>query len=122
MTDYSEGEDENGVDIYPRDLIMRTFKFKKPLTSIEYLGMDFRLVSSFIEALKQFFFVEYDFIQIFISRFRILVDGAIGRRKRDGKRIKVSPYFPDLEGFYYGYPLIEVAKYCLKKGFNYLVK
>ena len=122
VTRDSEGVDENEEDIYPRDLIMRTFKFKKPLTSIEYHGMDFRLVSSFIGAMKQFFFVEFTFSEIFISRFRTLVDVAIGRRKRGGKRIKASCYFPDLEGFCYGYPLIEVAKYCLKKMKYHLIK
>lgn len=121
VTHYGEGE-VDGKTLYPRDLIMKTFKFEKPVTSIEITDFNPRQVSPFIEELKKFFFVEYTFFEIFISHFRTLCDVAIGRRRHKKIKIRLSCNFPDFEGFYYGYPLKEVAKYCLVKGFYHLIR
>ncbi len=119
---YSEGEDEDGEDLYPKDFIMTTFLFEKPVTSIEIGSMNLEEVVEFRGELEKFFFVEYTPSEIFISRFRTLCDVAIGIKNRNDITIKLSHNFPDLEGFFYGKPLKEIARYCLKKKKYHLIK
>lgn len=97
-------------------------KFEKPLTSIETEDIDPKEVLNFRKELEKFFFVQSTPIQIFISHVRTLCDVAVGKEKRDGEDIKLSKYFPDLEGFFYGYSLEEVARYLLKEEKYHLIK
>ena len=57
-------------EVYPEVLILETFTFEKPLTSVEIDDLKPKRVLQFIEDLEKFFFVTYKHNEIHISRFR----------------------------------------------------
>ena len=82
---------ENIIAKYPdilnefgiKDLIMKAYKFEKPLTSFEAYNRDPIKVTKLIDDLKDFFFIDYINSKtdsqklIFVSRFRTLLEVAI---------------------------------------------
>jgi len=108
------------------NLILRAYKLKKPLSSVEInVGKDYGKVMNFVNLLSNFLFVGYinngdqqEFHGlIFVSRFKTLIDVAL---KYDGLE---RDTYPDLAGVLYGYhPLREIWNYCLKRGKDNLIK
>ena len=116
LLNYKEG------DVYPDVLILETFKFEKPLTSIEIDDMKSKRALQFIEDLKEFFFVNYNLNEIYISRFRTLCNVAIGKLGKRRKKVKFSDKFADLAGIFYGYSPKQIVQYCFKEGLYHLIK
>lgn len=109
-------------EVYPDVLILETFKFENPLTSIEIDDMKSKRALQFIEDLKEFFFVNYNLNEIYISRFRTLCGLPIGKFEREGKKIKLSDRNADLAGISYGYSLKQIVQYYFKEGLYHLIK
>ena len=104
------------------DSIIKTFRFEKPLVSIELYDRQTEKVLKFIEELEDFFFIgqihfpesqKSDFSGlIFISRFRNIFDVAI---HYVNKHKGLLDEFADLSGILYGYTCKDVARYCSKE-------
>ena len=122
---------EKVLDNYPdilsefeiKEQIIRTFKFEKPLTSIELEGENKEKVAQLIEELENFFFTGHIYFEpdsqestfsglIFISRFKNLFDAAMNYAK---KHNGLLDEFADLSGILFGYSSKEVAEYCLEE-------
>jgi len=103
--------------------IIKTFKFEKPITSIEIESGNSGKVSQLMEDLANFFFVGQIYFEpnsqefgfsglIFVSRFRNLLDVAITyANKHNG----LLDEFADLSGILCGISTEEVAEYCSKE-------
>ena len=115
LANYPDILSEYGI----KELIVKTYKFEKPVTSIELYSKKTDKIAKFIEELEEFFFVayvpfpvsqnsEYSGL-IFISRFRNLFDVAINYTKEHNG---VLDEFADLSGILYGYSSKEIADYC----------
>lgn len=115
-------KERKNPEVYPNVLILETFKFEKPLTSVEVDDMKSKRALQFIEDLKEFFFVTYDDDEIHISRFKTLCDVAIGKFEREGKKINLSDRNADLAGLFYGYSLKQIVQYCFKRELYHLIK
>lgn len=74
--------------------------------------MNIKRVPQFIRKLKEFFFVKYTSTEIYISRFRNVVNIPMNKRR---KTIGFTGECPDVEGIVYGKSPKEVAQYCLKE-------
>jgi len=109
-------------DVYPDILILETFTFEKPLTSVEIDDLKPKRVLQFIEDLRKFFFVTYKHDEIHISRFRTLCDIAIGKLGERGEEVRLSDRYADLAGLFYGYSPKQIVEYCLKRGLYDLIK
>ncbi len=119
LFEYCEGEKDDKTRIFPNDLIIKTFKFEKPLTGIETQDLDPTRILQFVKDLEYFFFTRQTPSQIYISRFRSLVDTALNVKRNE---VGLSGKHPDLESFLYGKSLKEIARYCLKEGLYHLIK
>ena len=109
-----------------KEQIIKTFKFEKPLTSIELEGENKEKVAQLMEELEIFFFTGYIYFEpdsqestfsglIFISRFKNVFDAAINfANKHNG----LLDEFADLSGILFGYSSKEVAEYCLEERFK----
>jgi len=106
-----------------KDQIISTFKFEKPLTSIEIEMEDTEIVEKFIEELENYFFVghvhfepdsqEFGFSGlIFVSRFKNLFDVAMNYANEHNGLLDG---FADSYGILCGISSKQVAEYCLKK-------
>ena len=100
-------------------IIMKTFLFGKPLSSIELYEANSKRLESFITILERFFFVKKHHSIIYFSRFRTLCDVAMDI-PRDW--VGLSDEHADLAGLFYGYSPKKIVKYCLEKGRYHLIK
>lgn len=100
-------------------MIMKTFLFGKPLSSIELYEANSKRLELFITVLERFFFIKKHHSIIYFSRFRTLCDVAMDI-PRDW--IGLSDEHADLAGLLYGYSPKKIAKYCLERGKHYLIK
>jgi hypothetical protein len=120
---YIEGK-EDGINIYPKDLILRTFKLEKPVTSIELQNVkDRSRIQPFINELDKFFFVNPTPSEIHISRFKTMC--ALANAKANKKYLKdlsLSDKYGDFAGISYGKSPIETAKYCINNELFSLLK
>ena len=112
-----------------KEQIIKTFKFEKPLTSIELEGENKEKVAQLMKELEKFFFTgriyfepnsrEFGFSGlIFISRFKNLFDVVM---KYANEHNGLLDEFADLSGILFGSSSKEVAEYCSKdrlKKFN----
>lgn len=108
--------------LYPNVLIVDTFLFNKHFTSIDVANIEPKRVAQFIEDLEEFFFVNYDYIEVHISRFKTLGKVALGEMKIEGEKVRLSDRYADLAGLFYGYPPKLIVQYCLKKSKDHLIK
>jgi len=108
--------------LYPNVLIVDTFLFNKHFTSVDVANIEPKRVAQFSKDLEEFFFVNYDYQEVHISRFKTLGKVALGEMKIEGKKVRLSDTFADLAGFFYGYPPKLVVQYCFKKGKDHLIK
>ncbi len=103
-----------------KEQIIKTFKFEKPLTSIELEGENKEKVAQLMKELENFFFTGKIYFEpdsqeltfsglIFISRFKNLFDAAMKYAK---KHNGLLDEFADLSGILFGYSVKEVAEYC----------
>ena len=118
LSSYSDILSEFGI----KDQIIKTFKFEKPLTSIEFEGENMEKVEQFMEELRNYFLVGHVYFEsdsdqlefsglVFLSRFKNLFNVAMNyANKHNG----LLDEFADLSGILFGYSSKEVAKYCLK--------
>jgi len=115
-------KERKNPEVYPSVLILETYKFEKPLTSIEVDDTESKRTQQLIEDLKEFFFVTFDHHQIHVSRFRTLSRMAIGKFEEDGKKVELSDRNADYAGLFYGKSLKQIVEYCLKRGLYHLIK
>ncbi len=106
-----------------KEQIIRTFKFEKPLTSIELEGENKEKVAQLMKELENFFFTGHIYFEpdsqesvfsglVFISRLKNLFNVAMNyANKHNG----LLDEFADLAGILFGYSFKEVAEYCLKE-------
>ncbi len=103
-----------------KEQIIKTFKFEKPLTSIEIESENKEKVAQLMEELENFFFTGHIYFEsdsqefafsglIFISRFKNLFEAAMNYAK---KHNGLLDEFADLSGILFGYSSKEVADYC----------
>lgn len=110
-------------DLDIKDLVLKTFNFERPITSIKIIAEDNKKVFQFMRKMEPFFFVSYTHFEfdsknsrysilIFISRFRTLVNVVIDyANKYNGKLDE----FADLIRLFFGYSSKKIAQYCLEK-------
>ena len=79
-------------------------------------------MAQFIKDLEAFFFVNYDYQDVHISRFKTLGKVALGEMRIEGEKVRLSDTFADLAGLFYGYPPKLVVQYCFKRGRGHLIK
>ena len=106
--------------VYPHILILDTFLFKKGLTSIETANTKPERVSQLKEALKPFFFVSSTDHEIHVSRFKTLVQVAVGEMGKGINKVRLSDIFADLSGTFYGYSPKLIVQYCFKEDNEHL--
>jgi len=100
-----------------KDQIIKTFKFEKPLTSIEIVSEENDKIKQFMKEMEEFFFIgntDYETDSqfsslVFVSRFKNLLDVAISYTSMHNS---VLDKFADLSGILTGYSPKEVAEYC----------
>ena len=99
-----------------RESLIKTFRFEKPLASIELYHKDSQKVLEIMKELEEFFFVAYVHIErhhseelLFMSRFRNLVDVAeIYAKDYNG----FFDEYADISGLLFGYSTNKIAEYC----------
>lgn len=122
LTNYPDILSEFGI----KKQIIKTFKFEKPLASLELYDKNTQKVAQFIEDLESFFFVGNTYFEsesqevgfsglIFISRFKNVFDVAINYPK---KLKSLLDEFADLSGILFGKSPKEVAQYCSEQFSN----
>ncbi len=120
---YSEGGDKENP-IYPSHLILDTYTFEKPLTSIEECDLKNIDVLHFFQDMKNFFFVTYksSTSEINVSRFRTLSKLPLIGLEGSYTEIRFSEAFADFVGNSYGKTPKQLANYCLKEKLYDLIK
>ena len=103
-------------DGYTEKHVLEAYKFKKPVTGIEFTTKDKRRVKELTNELKEFFFVEYLHIKkqhfILVSRFRYIIRVA----KKYIKKCKgCYDKCADILGLIFGYHSEEIPEYCLQE-------
>ena len=102
-------------------LVMRAYKFQKPVTSFEIYNNNFERITQLIQNLEKFFFVKYmpatkDSGEIHISRFKFIFEEALKTLAKISENESLATdNYADLLGLYYGRDSYELAQYCSKK-------
>jgi len=111
-----------------KELIIRTYKFEKPLSSLELNKKPRESVEDFITKLGSFFFVkalepssESDYFSgvIILSRFKNIIQVAIGYWYQARENKVGEDVYADIFGLLYGFSTKEIAKYCSKERLNH---
>jgi len=129
LTNYPDILSEFGI----KKQIIKTFKFEKPLASLELYDKNTQKVALFMEEMEDFFFVGNTYFEsesqelgfsglIFVSRFKNVFEVAKNYAR---KHKSLLDEFADLSGILFGKPPKEVAEYCSEerlKKFNLIKK
>jgi hypothetical protein len=119
LANYSDMLSEFGI----KEQTLKSFKFEKPLTSIEIDSENTEKVVQFMKELENFFFVGHIYFEpdsqevgfsglIFVSRFKNPFDVAMNyANKHNG----LLDEFADLSGILFGYSSKDIANYCSKE-------